>query len=65
MNREILKPCPKCHMINRAVKVHICSRKLPFWWYIKCENCGWRGKTKLFLNRAVKAWNRRTDNGKL
>lgn len=53
-----LKPCPYCRVSNRIIKVHILSRYLPFWWYIKCDNCHWRGKTKLFLTRAVRAWNK-------
>ena len=57
-----LKPCPFCHYQNRLKKVHIISRRLPFWWFIECDNCHCCGETKLFLRRAVKAWNRRADN---
>ena len=28
-------------------------------WYTDCDNCNCCGKTKLFLFRAIKAWNRR------
>lgn len=31
--------------------------------YIECDNCHWCGKTKLFLWRAIRCWNRRADNG--
>ena len=57
-----LKPCPFCRYQNRLKKVHIISRQLPFWWFIECNNCHSCGETKLFLRRAVKAWNRRVDN---
>lgn len=57
-----LKPCPNCHVTNRLVITHILSRRLPFWWFIKCDNCHWCGKTKLFLWRAIRDWNRRVDN---
>ncbi len=61
MNIE-LKPCPNCRIKNRMIKVHILRARLPWWWCIKCDNCGWRGETKLFLIRAIKAWNRRENN---
>lgn len=56
-----LKRCPFCGGKNRIIKVHIISRKLPFWWFIECDNCHYCGETKLFLFRAIKAWNRRAD----
>lgn len=59
-----LKPCPFCHCQNRLKKVHIISRRLPFWWFIECDNCHCCGETKLFLRRAVKAWNRRAETVK-
>lgn len=34
-----LKPCPFCRYQNRLKKVHIISRRLPFWWFIECDNC--------------------------
>ena len=52
-----LKPCPFCHYQNHLKKAHIVSRRLPFWWFIECDNCHYCGKTKLFLFRAVKSWN--------
>ena len=59
-----LKPCPFCHYQNRLKKVHIISRRLPFWWFIECDNCHFCGETKLFLRRAVKSWNRRAETVK-
>ena len=59
-----LKPCPFCHYQNRLKKVHIISRRLPFWWFIECDNCHCCGETKLFLRRAVKSWNRRAETVK-
>lgn len=53
----IKKSCPNCgSSITR--KVHIKSSRLPFWWYLECANCNWCGKTKLFLWRAIRAWNK-------
>lgn len=52
-----LKPCPNCGCPNRLIKVHISSARLPWWWYIECDNCHWCGKTKLFLRRAMRSWN--------
>ena len=31
--------------------------------YIECLRCHRRGKTKMFEFRAIRAWNRRADNG--
>ena len=56
-----LKPCPFCGYSNTIVKIHILSRRLP-WWYLECDNCHWRSKTKLLKKRAVKAWNRRAND---
>lgn len=58
-----LKPCPKCNG-KLLKKVHILSRRLPWWWYIECWNCHYCGKTKLFYPRAIKAWNRRWNDGR-
>lgn len=55
------KPCPNCGC-QTTNRVHILSNRLPFWWYIECENCHWCGKTKLFLRRAVRAWNKEKTN---
>ena len=51
------KPCPKCGC-PRLVKFHILSALLPWWYYIECDNCHWRGKPKLFSRRAIKEWNK-------
>lgn len=58
-----LNPCPHCGS-TRIGKIHILSRKLPWWWWIECDECHYRGKTKLGLWRAAKAWNKekRNDN---
>ena len=53
-----IKNCPNCGISNRIRKVHILSRRLPFWWYIECDNCYYYGKTKLFLKRTIKSWNK-------
>ena len=56
--RMILKPCPHCGCSNRLIAIHILSARLPWWYYIECDNCHWCGKTKLFLWRAERAWNK-------
>lgn len=61
MTRKELKPCSCCG----SKLVYIISRQLPFWWYIECDKCHCCGETKLFLRRAIKAWNRRANNGNL
>lgn len=60
MNNE-LKPCPKCGATDRIHKVHIISRRHPWRYYIECDNCHYCGETKLFLRRAIKAWNKRIN----
>ena len=58
MNKEIrTKACPNCGCFN-PYTVHILSSRLPWWYYLECPLCHWCGKTKLFLRRAIKAWNK-------
>lgn len=47
--------CPICECYT-TYKVHILSRRLPWWWYLECANCHACSKTKLFLWRAKRAW---------
>ena len=42
---------------------YVPDRDTCFMRYIKCDNCHFCGETKLFLRRAIVAWNRRADNG--
>ena len=49
--------CKDCLHYEACLKMAIANNA------IECDNCHWCGKTKLFLRRAVKAWNRRVDNG--
>lgn len=53
-----LKPCPLCGH-GRLFKVHILSRRLPWWYFIECQSCHACGKTKLFMFRAIRSWNKR------
>lgn len=57
MTMTKIKPCPDCGCTTTR-RVHILSRWLPFWWFIECDDCHWCGKTKLFLWRAIKSWNK-------
>lgn len=52
-----IKDCPNCKS-KHLIKAHIASARLPFWWHIECWDCHWCGKTKLFLWRAVRSWNK-------
>ena len=53
----IRKTCPNCDS-GITLTNHIRSSRLPFWWYLECANCHWCGKTKLFLWRSVRSWNK-------
>ena len=55
-----IKFCPKCNYVAFANK--IVSSKIPFLYYVECSNCHWCGKTKLFLRRAIKSWNKGSKN---
>ena len=56
-----LKPCPNCGddliWTNR-----FCSKngRLTHKYYLECVKCHWCSETKLFLFRAMRAWNKRT-----
>ena len=52
-----LKPCPNCKSTNLR-KVRILSRRFPYWYWIECFNCHYCGAVRMFLRRAIKAWNR-------
>lgn len=56
--KRTIKPCPYCGEKEYVKIMHILSRKLPMWFYIECDKCGWCGKSKLFLKRAIRSWNR-------
>lgn len=53
-----LNPCPNCGCFTKQIVMHILSRRLPWWYYVECDNCHYCGKTKLFLKNAKKAWNK-------
>ena len=52
-----INSCPNCGC-NHIWKVHSVSSRLPWWWYMECKKCHWCGKTKLFLFRAIRSWNK-------
>lgn len=54
-----LIPCPTCGGTTLALYRADGNRKF----YIECLRCHRRGKTKMFEFRAIRAWNRRADNG--
>ena len=54
-----LIPCPTCGGTTLALYCADGNRKF----YIECLRCHRRGKTKMFEFRAIRAWNRRADNG--
>lgn len=56
---EKLKPCPSCgcNDSDYLKAWHILTRRLPWWWFLECDNCHYCSKTKLFRFRAIKAWN--------
>ena len=52
-----IKPCPNCGC-KHIWKSHSASSLLPWWWHMECAECHWCGKTKLFLFRAIRSWNK-------
>ena len=64
MTMEKLKPCPCCGFpklwIVRILPVRFVFTK----YYVECRICHFCGSTEFGKHRAIKAWNRRTDDGK-
>jgi hypothetical protein len=61
-----LKPCPNCATSGKKLRVNrimfsgsIFDKHL---FFIECPSCHWCGKTKLFLWRAKRAWNKENIN---
>ena len=52
-----LKPCPRCGS-KRLQIAHIISSRLPWWYYVECNDCHACGKKRLFLWRAKISWNK-------
>ena len=62
MKTKGLKPCPNCGKSGKKAEIHqimfsgsIFDKHL---FYVECPSCHWCGKTKLFLWRAKRAWNK-------
>lgn len=56
--------CPVCGSTYIAL-LHTGSAFMSWLWLVECQACRHRGKTKLFMRRAVKAWNKeRKSNDK-
>lgn len=57
-----LKPCPNCGRSGKKIGYAriVCSGSMfdGHLYYIECPSCHWCGKTKLFLWRAARAWNK-------
>lgn len=51
--------CPQCNSKKKIKVARSTSRFLPRW-LIFCCNCNYCGVPKLFLFRAIKAWNKDT-----
>lgn len=51
-----VKPCPNCGSRNIILN-HVVSARLPWWYFVECDDCHWCGKTKLFSKRAERSWN--------
>ena len=48
MTMKKLAACPSCHYQSRLIKVRIIGgRRLPWWWFIECDNCHYCGETRL------------------
>lgn len=62
-----LKSCPNCGRsgktlwINGVIDGAFLGRFFDKY-FVECPTCHWCGKTKYFLRRAIKAWNRRAGN---
>lgn len=54
MKHKPLKPCPKCH--NKTIWIwNVCGTRK---YFCVCTQCNFTGKTRHFLRRAVRAWNK-------
>lgn len=63
-----LKPCPFCGAIptnegEYPDKIGICQKPDTGSWTVLCTQCGASVDCFLTKNEALKAWNRRADNG--
>ena len=60
--REKLKPCPHCGRSGKDIlRVRVMFSGSIFdkhLYFMECPSCHWCGKTKLFLWRAIHAWNK-------
>ena len=61
-----LNPCPNCSKSGKAMRINrvMCSGSIfdKHLFFVECPSCHWCGKTKLFLWRAKRAWNRRAND---
>lgn len=63
-----IKHCPNCLKSGSDMQIWgalyhhaIFPRQ---WYFVECPSCHWCGKTKLFLWRAIRSWNREKRGGK-
>ena len=59
-----LKPCPFCGSKDVEIRWHApLFGEMAMLNYVICNDCGAMGSHKILESEAIKAWNRRTDNG--
>lgn len=59
MSGTELKPCPFCG--GKAILEK--ESNMYLWYFVKCKDCHGRSAKKMEKEKAIKAWERRADNG--
>ena len=53
-----LKPCPNCGEREKDMFLCIGRSYNKHWYFVECPRCGYCGERKVFLWRAILAWNK-------